>query len=187
LVRHCDYENPDHVNPFRNAGYPLSSLGRREASSLAEHFSKEKIAAIYSSPLLRCQQTAHIIAKKLGLLVKTDDRLLEVNSPYAGMNLDQFNNLTRPVSLYALPLQIEKGETPEEIYTRLKSITDEVLTRFPNQNLIFVSHGDPIMILLSSLRGQDISLFKIPTDRYIPKGGVIRLVFSGSKLVSYNQ
>ncbi len=62
----------------------LSPLGIRQASALAEHFAAqaergERVPTrIVSSPLERCTQTARATARRLGLDVETDDRLIEI-------------------------------------------------------------------------------------------------------------
>jgi probable phosphoglycerate mutase len=61
----------------RNLPHPLTEKGRHQAHLLAERLASHKIAAIYTSPILRAQQTADILAHKLGAPVHLADALRE--------------------------------------------------------------------------------------------------------------
>ena len=50
---------------------PLNARGREQARSLAERVRRERVGAIYSSPLSRARETAEIIGKTLGVNVIT--------------------------------------------------------------------------------------------------------------------
>jgi probable phosphoglycerate mutase len=59
-------------------GVRLGPEGRRQSEALAARLSRERIAAIYSSPLERAQETAQPIAAQLGLDVKTLDDVTDI-------------------------------------------------------------------------------------------------------------
>ncbi len=56
---------------------PLSDLGVRQAEVAAETVGEFGIARIWASPLVRADQTARILARRLGLEVENDERLAE--------------------------------------------------------------------------------------------------------------
>jgi phosphohistidine phosphatase SixA len=85
LIRHGMYENPDHLNPGRSPGFPLSSLGKQEVVTLATLLSQEPISAVFSSPILRTRETAEMLARNFNLPVSIDDRLSEVGGPFNGV------------------------------------------------------------------------------------------------------
>ena len=58
---------------------PLSDFGRRQGEAIAEALAALPIDAIYASPLLRALETAQIVARRLRLPIRTDDRLKEIN------------------------------------------------------------------------------------------------------------
>lgn len=58
-------------------GPPLTGLGRTQAAVAAEGLAALGITRVLSSPAVRAQQTAEIIADRLGLTVETEDLLLE--------------------------------------------------------------------------------------------------------------
>ena len=79
LVRHCqsegnrgEYDGPDD-DP------PLSEVGREQARRLAQRFARQRVDAVYSSPLRRTQETARAIAEATGLTIRTVDDLREVD------------------------------------------------------------------------------------------------------------
>lgn len=82
LLRHGATEN-NLMKPPKLQGRAidlgLSAEGRRQAELAAQALSKQRIAAVYCSTLLRAKETAEIIAAKHGAAVKTDERLVEVD------------------------------------------------------------------------------------------------------------
>ena len=58
----------------------LTALGERQAMALADACVElePRIERIISSPLRRCTATAGSVAERLGILVETDDRLIEI-------------------------------------------------------------------------------------------------------------
>ena len=58
---------------------PLNDTGREQARALAERLREEPLAALYASPLSRARETAEIVGAALGLEVRLDDRLKEVD------------------------------------------------------------------------------------------------------------
>jgi len=100
LIRHGMYENPDHLNPGRSPGFPLSSLGKQEVVTLATLLSQEPISAVFSSPILRTRETAEMLARNFNLPVSIDDRLSEVGGPFNGVPSIDVDALTRVGKLY---------------------------------------------------------------------------------------
>ena len=58
---------------------PLSDHGREQARALADEAAEEPLAALYTSPLVRARETAEIVAARIGLEPRPDDRLKEVD------------------------------------------------------------------------------------------------------------
>ncbi len=67
LIRHGKCQ-PNRKKIFRSRlDYSLNATGTRQVNLLAEELKKVQLQAVYSSPLLRTLQTAHIICKPQGL------------------------------------------------------------------------------------------------------------------------
>ena len=58
-------------------GVQLDETGTGQVTAVAERLSKVPLAAVVSSPLERCRQTADAVAQGRDLAVQTDDRLGE--------------------------------------------------------------------------------------------------------------
>lgn len=186
LVRHGEIENPQKAIPFRASGFPLSEKGQDDVKRLGKILSDREVAVIYTSPILRCRQTAEIISGQLQnkVSVSVDERLTEVDSPFAQMDEGGYFRMVAKESLYHLPEQLAKGESAEKIIGRMRSFLDEALEKFADRTVIAVSHGDPIMLLWVSLMGKDpYSLFS-NWPEYVPRGGCYELKFDGKKFSS---
>ncbi len=61
----------------RDESHGLTETGIQQAESLAERLSSEKIIRLYTSPILRAQQTSRILADRLNLSVVVEDALRE--------------------------------------------------------------------------------------------------------------
>ncbi len=70
---------------------PLSDVGRQQARRPAERFARQKVEAVYSSPLLRALETAGAIAGAGGLSVRTLDDLREVDLGEARRDFDSYS------------------------------------------------------------------------------------------------
>ncbi len=80
LVRHGEttYNAEGRIQGQSDA--PLSELGHRQSRAVAEALATTAIEAIYSSPLRRARESAAPIAERLGLTVRTDPRLMELDA-----------------------------------------------------------------------------------------------------------
>lgn len=77
IVRHGLTENPGVLLGQFDAR--LSVEGARQARQVADELAAEGIERVVSSTLIRAQETAASIAKRLGLKVETDQRLNEIS------------------------------------------------------------------------------------------------------------
>jgi broad specificity phosphatase PhoE len=78
LARHG--ETNDNREPARFQGFtdtPLNTVGRRQASELAERVAGHGFASLWSSDLARARETAHIVGARIGLAPRLDPRLRE--------------------------------------------------------------------------------------------------------------
>ena len=82
LVRHTKYHNPENIFPF-HLPVNLSVEGREHARRIADWFTNKKLIKlpIFTSPVVRCVQTAEIIAGQTDSFVSADERLVETYSP----------------------------------------------------------------------------------------------------------
>jgi len=146
LVRHCDYDNPLNIMPGR-LPVPLSRDGKSQAKKLYDFFSKKKIEKIYSSAVLRCKQTAEIIANNK-ISIEYDKRLLETFSAYQGhWKIDW--------SQFFSHLDELGGESNLDIQNRMVDFIKK--TKFQNgKEYIICSHGDPLFFFYQYMADEKI-------------------------------
>ncbi|PJF49008.1 MAG: histidine phosphatase family protein [Chloroflexi bacterium] len=129
---------------------PLNTTGLAQAHALATTLAQQAahtpFRAIYSSDLARAHQTAAILAARLGLGVRCDPRLREVNlGAWEGMLGEDVARLypemldeRRRNPAHARP---PCGETVLELATRMSQALTDIANAHPDENVIIVSHG----------------------------------------------
>lgn len=148
--------NVERVLAGRAKGYPLTDLGVRQAEKIGEFLEPFKISAIYSSPVERAQQTASIVAKKIHLDYKTDDRLTEIDmGTLSGMAYEEMFAKHGNIFLKFYeghPVIEENGiETFASIKKRVIDIVEHCSKLHDGGDVLFVTHMDPIKSMLSTV------------------------------------
>ena len=134
---------------------PLTDQGVAQAEYAARHLSKMNVSRIYSSPIQRAQQTAQIVARHNNLEVATDERLTEIDmGSFTGMKYDdllasQGDVLMRFYGNEAAPAA-PGVETFTNVRERVLSMVGDVLAKHPGENVVLVTHMDPIKAMLST-------------------------------------
>ena len=181
LVRHGQVDNPQKIVYGRQRGWRLSERGRREAEAVARHLGGKPIARVYTSPLERAVQTATVIAGTCGGDVEPRDDLVEalLCSPWEGMAWrDVKRTRSREWARYLFrPLEV--CEVPEDLRAlaaRMEAALRAIAAAHPEQQVVAVSHGDPLKAGILALTGGDLrELHRSP----IPTGGLASLELGG--------
>src|SRR5260221_158608 len=79
LLRHGEHGLLGRVLAGRMPGVGMTERGRAEIAAVAERLAKEKVAAIYASPLQRTRESAEIVAERLRLPIAFRDDLIELD------------------------------------------------------------------------------------------------------------
>ena len=143
--------------------YDLTEKGKIQAEKIAHDLKNKKIDLIFSSPFLRTKRTAEIIAQKLNLKVKIDERLKEVDygSEHEGLDQESFLKAFSYPEYFSQKLGLD-GESRDDVKKRLFSFIKEVEGKYENKNILIVSHGDPLWLMEGMARGfTDRELFQI--------------------------
>lgn len=181
LVRHGQVYNPNTIIYGRLPNFGLSDIGKKQIEETAAFLQDKHITVIFSSPLLRAQQTAKIICKKIGLAeIHTTEQISEVKTSYQGKKFSSLDNLQSEV--YLKPLD-PSDETIEQIATRMKNFITEITTTYAGKNIVVCSHGDPIMILRVALEKRllELNSFK-GGPHYIQHGEVYKILVDGNTI-----
>jgi broad specificity phosphatase PhoE len=175
LARHGEVHNPAEVLYGRLPRMRLSAEGQRQADELAQFLAPRPLQAVYSSPMLRARNTAAAIKRPHPNLarVRVDRDLIEIQTGWQGEPLASLEQINW--DFYANPKHAE-DESLEMIYQRMQRWLERMLKRHAGGEVVGVSHGDPILILVGTLQGLplDAQIFPRP---YIEPATVYRLRF----------
>ena len=159
LLRHGEVHNQEGVLYGRLAGFHLSERGVAMANRIAETVADRDIVRVVSSPLERAQETASPIAAKLGLDVRTDDRLTEATNVFQGQQLGAGGrSLLRLSNIKHLrnPFRPSWGEPYVEVVTRMQLAMADARAAADGQEALLVSHQLPIWIVRSAAEGRHL-------------------------------
>ena len=141
FVRHGQVYNPERIVYGRLPGFPLSELGEQQAQAAAEALRNVPLAAIFSSPLLRAQQTAQILLEGHPDIPLYTSELI---------NEERFFFEGQPMApLHARNWDLYSGvgpafDQPPDVVARSREFLTQVRDAYAGQHVVAVSHGDVI-------------------------------------------
>lgn len=164
MIRHGenDWVGTDRL-AGRTPGVHLNDKGRKQAADLAELLKPQPIAAVYSSPLERCMETAAPVATALGLAVQPEPGVLEVDyGDWQGQSLKDLSKLPdwQMVQHFPSTYRFPGGETLRETQARAVGAIERLHEQHPNQVIAVFSHGDIIRTTVAHFMGTPIDLFQ---------------------------
>ncbi|NND87098.1 MAG: histidine phosphatase family protein [Nitrosopumilus sp.] len=166
FLRHGQAKNnTERILAGRTEGISLTETGIQQAEHTAELIKHMNISAIYTSPIERAKHTAEIVGKHNSLDVAVDERLIELDmGKFTGMPYDEIFTSHGNVFMkfYNGELEIAHNgvETFSEVKKRVLGIVDHVIEKHPDDNVLLVTHMDPIKAMISNI--VDLS----PTNLY---------------------
>src|SRR5574339_592942 len=160
FVRHGEADN--NVKRLLVGRHIESHLTEREIQQVKDtgkHIRKLKIDRVYVSPVTRAIETARIICKINHLQYQIDERLYEIElGDLVGMNYDDV--IEKHGNLF---LKFYSGDDPildsygiesfSAVKKRIQNLLDETMKKYPDKNLLFVTHLDPIKAAVSIMLG----------------------------------
>ena len=169
---------------------PLSDLGRRQGEAIAAVLATQGLDALYTSPLRRALQTAEIVARRLNLPIRADDRLKEINvgvfqnrlrSDIARLYPEAFARWTSGEPDFVVP----GGESRRMLQERGCSAFRDIVTA-GHQRAAIIAHGRLLVVALAAFvpvpagpAAPTLENASITTVRYDGDGGW--------QLTAYNQ
>lgn len=147
LVRHAVTAETGKKLSGRNPGIPLDAAGRRAARDVAANLAVLELAAIYTSPIQRCRETASILAEPHNLRPRTRQGIVEVDyGDWTGRSLKSLYRLRAWRTLMADPagFRFPAGESLDDVRKRSMRSIQLLASRHKNDTVMAVSHGDVI-------------------------------------------
>jgi probable phosphoglycerate mutase len=160
FVRHGEADNNvKRLLVGRHIESHLTELGIQQVKDTGQHLKKLKIDRVYVSPVTRTIETAKIICEINDLQYQTDERLYEIElGDLVGMNYDDViekhgNLFLKFYSGDDTILDSYGIESFSAVKKRIKHLLDESMKDYPDKNLLFVTHLDPIKAAVSIMLG----------------------------------
>ena len=160
LVRHGLTEMTGPVLAGWTPGVHLNERGRAQATALGERLASVPLAAVVSSPLERCVETA----EALGREVTTDDRFGECRyGDWTGQELKKLakDPLWRQVQAHPSAVTFPNGEALAAVSARAVAAVRDWNARLgPDATYVAVSHGDVIKAIVADALGLHLDQFQ---------------------------
>jgi probable phosphoglycerate mutase len=138
-------------------GGPLNEVGRTQAEKLAKRLRTSGASIVYASDLLRAVETATFVADALGVPLREDRTLREVDvGAWSGVSLDDVKRrFPEEYAAWHAGIDIRRGggETYGELAHRLRRAVVSIAAAHPGQTVVVVSHGAALRALGCSVLG----------------------------------
>lgn len=128
----------------------LTEKGKEQAVSAGQMCHADKIDLIIASPFVRTKETAELVNKTCVAELIFDDRLKEINvGTLDGMNVSEYHALHHS-KINHFDEKIGGGESYREVMNRVMACVDECEKKHQGKNILFVTHGLPVWLMLSA-------------------------------------
>ncbi|QAV71023.1 histidine phosphatase family protein [Salinibacterium sp. UTAS2018] len=183
LVRHGEVHNPDRILYGRLPGYHLSELGHQMADLAAASLEQRPLRALYASPLLRAQESAHPWSQRSGLAVTPEERIIEPHNWFEGGRLQFPQVLAQPKAWPHLinPFKPSWGEAYVSIEARMLAAIDDAWAAADGGEVVMVSHQLPIVMVARSVK--KMRLAHDPRNRRCTLSSITTLAREGDHFV----
>ncbi|MCD7123879.1 histidine phosphatase family protein [Limosilactobacillus caviae] len=170
LIRHGKTQwNLESRYQGANGDSPLLKNSYREIELLAGSLQKVPFAHAYTSPLKRAQKTAQALLIHLNqdIPLTIDSRLKEFNlGEMEGMHFEDvaakwpevLKNFRHHPDKYDESLV--KGESFAAVITRFRAAIEEYCRRYPDGNILIISHGAALNAAINALIGTPLAHLK---------------------------
>lgn len=153
LLRHGQTELSVHRRYSGRGNPPLTDTGRQQADAAARYLAQRGgIAAVISSPLQRCRDTAEAAAKLLRLDVTVDEDLTETDfGAWEGLTFAEAAERDPDLHrrwLKDTATQPPDGESFDAVQQRVLAARDRIVADHAGTTVLVVSHVTPIKTVL---------------------------------------
>lgn len=161
LVRHGEVFNPNGVLYEQLPNFHLSDRGKLMALAAAQELKSQKapIKAIFSSPLVRAQESAEPFEELFKLEIQTDPRLIEPTNVFRGKKMGAKNLALKPYLWWHFrnPATPSWGEPYQSIIARMHLAMLSAAESVSSGDVVLVTHQLPIWITHLSRQGEKLA------------------------------
>ena len=157
LIRHGTNDLVGHTLAGWTPGVHLNHEGEQQARALADKLAPARFGQIISSPLERAQETAHPLAKRTGLEIRTEASFGEVNfGDWTGKTVAEISSDPQWIQWNAFRsgARVPNGESMTEVQAR--AVNALMGLRGEDQTIAIFSHGDVIRAILLHFLGMPL-------------------------------
>jgi probable phosphoglycerate mutase len=169
LVRHgeTDWNRVKRVQGG-SSDTPLNGIGREQAKGLADMLAKEKIKAVYSSPLQRAVVTAKEITGLHNISVEINPAIREIEAGELEgiLSADLGKRFSEYLFENDLPVTIPGGESLPDVQERSWGFIKSLSAEYDECTVVLVSHYFVILSVLCKVLDvplQNINRFRMDT------------------------
>ncbi len=163
LIRHGTTDETGKRLTGRMPGVGLSAEGRGQVARLAERLQGLEAEALYTSPVLRCRETARGLGPALGLRPVPYRSFAEVDyGSWAGRSFGSLRRTKAWRWLHVTPsrTRFPGGESLPEVQLRAVAACEELSQRHAGHVVVAVTHADVIRTVLSHYLGAPLDLYQ---------------------------
>jgi broad specificity phosphatase PhoE len=152
-MRHGEAANNVKNIVARDGAYGLTARGRKQVAAAAKKLSARKIDIIISSTVLRAKETAHIVAKHLGMAkARFDKRLNEIDfGILEGKPIKTYHAFFNGADPFGMAPP--GGESLQDVRKRTFALLSELEKSYKGKHILLISHHDPLQLLALGAQG----------------------------------
>ena len=186
LIRHGETDWNRELRFQGHVDIPLNDTGHEQARRLGLRLAGEAVDRVYSSDLMRAQQTATPAAQQLALPIVTQAALREQHfGVVEGLRAEDIRELHPRAWEQWLEFRedhaMPEGESPLQFHARILGALGALATAHAGRRLLVVTHGGVLDMVWRTANGQSLSG---PRRSDIPNAGFNRIRIADAGLPS---
>lgn len=165
LIRHCEAMGNQKRLFQGSTDCDISDTGAKQLEYLAERFKSIELDAVFSSPLIRTQKTAHAIADYKGLPVNLRENLVELHGgivegrPFQEA-FSSIEGLADAWNNHPQDFAPQGGEPMRNAYERIYTEILDLAKQNRNKTIAVATHGGVSRCLMCRILYNDINRLK---------------------------
>lgn len=172
------------------SGFPLNELGVQQAEEAGRWLGQYSLSRVIASPRERTRETAEIIARlnpgQPEIIIDERLRDIDLGTLTGEISMEEFHR-RRQAYWQRQAIGDDGMEAPMITQARMLEIFLEFTRQFPTDNLLFVSHADPMAFLFQGLTDQPLQPSAASewqaSDRRIGKANIFEITLSPQVII----